>query len=247
MPVLNEGRYAGEFIVSEGDGRISRETITVLSGQNLQAGAVLGKVTASGKYKALEPAAVDGSETAAGILYDAVDASAADSEGVAIVRLAEVNAAELVWPAGITGGEQTTRSASSPRSTSSPADAGLSQRTTLMPALDIFSSSAFTMVALTDAINKMPYVPGRIGQLGLFREQGVSTISVMIEEREGSLNLVETTPRAELLRSRTRPTSARPARSPCRTSRSRTPSSPTRCRTCAPSAPRTCSRACRRW
>ena len=64
-----------------------------------------------------------------------------------------------------------------------------------MPALDIFSSSAFTMVSLTDAINRMPYVPGRIGQLGLFREQGVSTTSVMIEEREGSLNLVETTAR----------------------------------------------------
>jgi hypothetical protein len=31
----------------------------------------------------------------------------------------------------------------------------------------------------------MPYVPGRIGQLGLFREQGVSTNAVMIEEREG--------------------------------------------------------------
>ena len=30
-----------------------------------------------------------------------------------------------------------------------------------MPALDIFGSSAFTMVALTDAINKMPYVPGQ--------------------------------------------------------------------------------------
>jgi hypothetical protein len=26
MPVLQEGRYAGEFIVSEGNGRISRET-----------------------------------------------------------------------------------------------------------------------------------------------------------------------------------------------------------------------------
>jgi len=64
-----------------------------------------------------------------------------------------------------------------------------------MPALDIFGSSAFSMVALTDAINKMPFVPGRIGQLGLFREQGVSTTSVMIEEREGSLNLVETTAR----------------------------------------------------
>ena len=108
MPVLTEGRFAGEFLVSEGNGRISRETITVLSGQTLSTGAVLGKVTASGKYKALDPAAVDGSEAAAGILYDAVDASAADAEGVAIVRLAEVNAAELVWPDGITGGEQTT-------------------------------------------------------------------------------------------------------------------------------------------
>jgi hypothetical protein len=34
----------------------------------------------------LDPAAVDGSEVAAGIRYDAVDASAADAEGVAIVQ-----------------------------------------------------------------------------------------------------------------------------------------------------------------
>ena len=108
MPELSEGRYAGEFVVSECNGSISRETITVLSGETLEAGAVLGKVTVSGKYKALDPAASDGSEVAAGILYDAVDAAAADAEGVAIVRLAEVNAAELVWPAGITGPEQTT-------------------------------------------------------------------------------------------------------------------------------------------
>jgi hypothetical protein len=108
MPELQEGRYAGEFIVSEGNGKISRETITVLSGQNLEAAAVLGKVTATGKYKALDPAAVDGSEAAAGVLYDAVDASAADTEGVTIVRLVEVNAAELVWPTGITAPQQTT-------------------------------------------------------------------------------------------------------------------------------------------
>ena len=109
----------------------------------------------------LDPAAVDGSEAAAGIPYDAVDASAADAEGVAIVRLAEVNAAELVWPARITA-------ASSHRARPAPRaqhhrpltlDSFL-ERTMLMPALNIFSSSAFTMVALTDAINKMPYVPG---------------------------------------------------------------------------------------
>ena len=80
----------------------------MLSGETLEAGAVLGKVTASGKYKALDPAETDGSEAAAGILYGGVDAAAADAEGVAIVRLAEVNAAELVWPDGITAGEKTT-------------------------------------------------------------------------------------------------------------------------------------------
>jgi hypothetical protein len=50
MAELSEGRYAGEFVVSEGNGSISRESITVLSGQNLGAAAVLGKITASGKY-----------------------------------------------------------------------------------------------------------------------------------------------------------------------------------------------------
>jgi hypothetical protein len=80
----------------------------VLSGENLEPGAVLGKVTVSGKYKELDPAAVDGSEAAAAILYDAVDASAADAEGVVILRLAEVHAGELIWPDGITPTEKTT-------------------------------------------------------------------------------------------------------------------------------------------
>jgi hypothetical protein len=108
MPTLQEGRHAGEFIVAEGNGTISRESVTLLSGEHLDAGAVLGKVTASGKFKALDPAAIDGSEAAAAILYDAVDASAADTDGVAIVRLAEVHGGELVWPDGITAGERTT-------------------------------------------------------------------------------------------------------------------------------------------
>ena len=64
-----------------------------------------------------------------------------------------------------------------------------------MPALDIFSNSAFSVISLTDAINKVPFLPGRIGQLGLFNETGIVTTSVMIEEREGSLNLIETSSR----------------------------------------------------
>lgn len=47
MGSLAEGQHAGEFIVSErlGIGAPSRENVTVLSGQNITAGAVVGRVT----------------------------------------------------------------------------------------------------------------------------------------------------------------------------------------------------------
>ena len=45
MTELTEGQHKAEFIVTEANGSLSRETITVLSGQSLQPGHVLGKVT----------------------------------------------------------------------------------------------------------------------------------------------------------------------------------------------------------
>lgn len=45
MTTLTEGQHAGEFLVSEDEGTLSRDTVTVLSGQNLVAGAVIGKIT----------------------------------------------------------------------------------------------------------------------------------------------------------------------------------------------------------
>lgn len=56
--------------------------------------------------------------------------------------------------------------------------------------LDIFKDDAFGVVPLTDAINKLKFVPSRIGQLGLFTETSVPTTSVAIEERDGLLSLV---------------------------------------------------------
>lgn len=41
---LSEGRHAGEFLMGERPDGGSRDTITVLSGQNLKAGAVIGRV-----------------------------------------------------------------------------------------------------------------------------------------------------------------------------------------------------------
>jgi len=102
MEAQKETHGTGSFIVSEANGTLSREVITISSGSNLLAGTVLGKVTASGEFVQLDLAATNGSEDAAGVLFAAVDATDADTQGVAIVRAAEIDAARLVWPAGIT-------------------------------------------------------------------------------------------------------------------------------------------------
>ena len=41
MPVMTEGQHAGEFVVSEGNGTISRETVTVLNGRTLEPGTAI--------------------------------------------------------------------------------------------------------------------------------------------------------------------------------------------------------------
>lgn len=200
MTVKTETLHAGNFIESEANGTQSRERVTVLSGQVLLAGAVLGAVLAGGagnavafagnsgngamgaitvgaaakvgdykliiiepaanagvfqvegpdgvivgrgnvaalfnlgglsftladgaadfiagdgftitvtgttKYKKYDNAAVDGSQVAAGVLWDDVDATGADKPGVAIVRNAEVKAAALVWDSGQSAGDKT--------------------------------------------------------------------------------------------------------------------------------------------
>lgn len=61
--------------------------------------------------------------------------------------------------------------------------------------LDIFRSPAFGVIPLTDAINQLKFMPGRIGQMGLFNTTSVATTAVAIEERNGILVLVAPTPR----------------------------------------------------
>lgn len=66
--------FAGTYPVVEEGG-------TLLTGSVYPRGAVLGKVTASGKYIVCDTAAVDGSEAPVAILLDEVDATAADKLG----------------------------------------------------------------------------------------------------------------------------------------------------------------------
>lgn len=59
MNILTEGRYAAEYLVSEGNGTISREVVTLASGQDLVAGTVIGKAS-DGTHKALTRRALAG-------------------------------------------------------------------------------------------------------------------------------------------------------------------------------------------
>lgn len=62
-----------------------------------------------------------------------------------------------------------------------------------MAMIDPFSPSAFTLTALTAAINNLKFRPQRL--TSLFEEQGVSATTVSIEERDGVLSLLEPRPR----------------------------------------------------
>lgn len=65
-----------------------------------------------------------------------------------------------------------------------------------MPTLDIFNDDAFSLSSLTARVNtEIGYVPHQIGSSGLFEEDGVNTLSVMVEERGGNLSLIEPSPR----------------------------------------------------
>ena len=60
--------------------------------------------------------------------------------------------------------------------------------------LNPFETDAFNVVSLTDAINILPNNYGRIRELNLFPGKGVRTRSIVVEERNGVLNLLPTQP-----------------------------------------------------
>lgn len=63
-----------------------------------------------------------------------------------------------------------------------------------MSVLDVFKSDPFSIISMTNAINKLPFVPGRASQLLPWTEQGIPTIDVAIESQQGLLTIVNPTP-----------------------------------------------------
>lgn len=62
--------------------------------------------------------------------------------------------------------------------------------------LDIFKSDAFSVTRMTEAMREVAYVPGRIGELGLFQTENIDTLDVAIEKQSAeSLLLIPSSPR----------------------------------------------------
>lgn len=99
------GPRALAFVLSEGNGMISREVVTIASGAGkLDPGTVLGEITASKKFvssPAVEVVDQEGAETASAILAYGVDATSADVEAVVIRRHAEVKDPMLIFDASV--------------------------------------------------------------------------------------------------------------------------------------------------
>jgi len=61
-----------------------------------------------------------------------------------------------------------------------------------MATLDIFNAKPFEMAEMTTAVNNNPYQPGFLGSLNLFSRKPIPTTAAMIEMKEGTLNLIQT-------------------------------------------------------
>lgn len=81
-----EGTYTPDNLIAGNAHLLVARKVTIISGQNVVRGAVLGKITASGKYSLSLSAATDGSETPDLILAEDCDASAGDKTALAYAR-----------------------------------------------------------------------------------------------------------------------------------------------------------------
>ena len=112
MPTITQPKNLGDLLKYEAPNLYSREQDTVAAAQNLALGTVVSRETATAKLKALDPAASDGTESAVGVLGNAVDATLIDREdAILIARHAIVARGALIWPAGITASQRQTAEA----------------------------------------------------------------------------------------------------------------------------------------
>jgi hypothetical protein len=106
-----DGLVLGDIVMSGGAGTVSEQIKGALADGATD--FVVGDgfdITVSAiteKYAEYNPAGTNGSQIAVAVLYDAVNASSADTKGVAWVRDCEHNADIVVWKSGATSAQKT--------------------------------------------------------------------------------------------------------------------------------------------
>ncbi|WP_323034913.1 head decoration protein [Pararhodobacter sp.] len=109
MTVLTQPPSMGDVLKYEVNPNYTRETITLLAGTAYPVGSVLGRITASGKYKLATSGGSDGAQTAIAVLLFAVDATLADAIGLVVARgPAIVSRASLTYDASVDDGAKIT-------------------------------------------------------------------------------------------------------------------------------------------
>lgn len=103
MTAQTEALHAGAFIVTEQPGRLSRSVATAKGGNTFVAGQILAF---DGNHRLIP---YPGFGSAAGIMFDAVDASGGDITGAVYLDFgAEVRRADLTYPSVSTDGDDVT-------------------------------------------------------------------------------------------------------------------------------------------
>lgn len=100
MATLTEGARNAQFLVSEANNHRSRGTgvVTVPPG-GYEAGTILGKITATGKYVRHDSGLMNGAETPSAVLYGNLHETG-DTDTTLILRDAEVTSAHLTYEDG---------------------------------------------------------------------------------------------------------------------------------------------------
>ncbi|WP_265045273.1 MULTISPECIES: head decoration protein [unclassified Wolbachia] len=100
MTSITETNNLGDLLKYEVYRDYTREEITVVKGQNLKLGTVVG-YDKDNMIKIINPTATDGTQTAIGVITSDVNATET-TKAVIITRIAMLADHAVVWPANIT-------------------------------------------------------------------------------------------------------------------------------------------------
>jgi len=106
---IEEKDRLGALLKYEADKNYCRDIVTIVAGENLAMGTVLGRKNSDGTCKmvTVDNSVLDGTYTAYAVLLEDVDATEEAKEALIIARDAIVSKSALIYPEGATAAQKT--------------------------------------------------------------------------------------------------------------------------------------------